>query len=613
MNSAAIYIITDKAQFGPHVSVALRALRAAVDHLVVVADAGIDDAKIAALDAFDPPHQLVRIGDGCLSSGYLAGLDVLAKCPAQLILTGAHAFAPITPIVSLLERAHKMAPDGLFAAYGTRDMRAITDIPTGREALIPSLDFVILSAKVVEGKGFRELWAKGAVIEGSPPHRVERHLAKFLERHTRPIAYAAQMSGFSSAAPAWFEPKRLIQAGAPCIPAGIFSLDPLLHDLCAVDLRAALQEISARAPALFEAINAHTAQTLAPRIRNTITDAYAVLPKQTQLNPRAPSCAPIAVFIHAYYPEMMPELYRLATQIPGRRDLFISTASTKAKEQIEAFLSNAGEHGAQIRIVAQNRGRDMSSLFITFADVALNGRYEIALRLHSKRTPQVQAQVSESFRGHLFENNAASPGYIREILARFDADPKLGLVMPPSVNIGFGALGHGWYSNRAQLEKIAHTLDIDVPLDEHTPLAPFGTMFWFRPKALSAMFAHPWRWRDYNAEPNHIDGGLAHVQERLIGYAVQGAGYNTLQVMTPDQAARNYARLEYKFQLFAGHLASASVIDQHAQICQMGRPAQVRLYSKLAASYARLTARFPALRPLLRPVARRLTALLLSN
>ena len=48
----------------------------------------------------------------------------------------------------------------------------------------------------------------------------------------------------------------------------------------------------------------------------------------------------------------------------------------------------------------------------------------------------------------------------------------------------------------------------------------------------------PWRWEDYNAEPHHIDGGLAHVQERLIGYAVRDRGYRIVTAMTPTAAAR---------------------------------------------------------------------------
>ncbi|MGH1330021.1 MAG: rhamnan synthesis F family protein [Paracoccaceae bacterium] len=610
MNTAAIYIIKERAQFGPHVGLALVALRAAVDQLILVAHHSLTEAEIAQLSA---PDRLIIGAHNTLSRSYGAGINALTGDPAQLILTGAHAYGSIVPIRKLLSQADQCAQGGLFAAYGTRDMRAITEIPIGHEALIPSLDFAIVGKKLRLSAGFQGLWTKGEKFEGPPPHRIEQRLVKLAERRSLPIAYAAKMTGFSGAAPAWFEPKRMIQAGAPCIPAGVFGLDPLLHDLCAVNLRGALQEIGIRAPDLLKAINAHTAKTLPPRIRNTLTDSFAVLPVQSPLEPRAQSRAPIAVFIHAYYPEMMPELYDLAAQIPGAYDLFISTASSKSKAKIEAYLKQVGAQNAEVRIVAQNRGRDMSSLFITFADIALSGRYEIALRLHSKRTPQVQAQVGESFRAHLFENTAASPGYIREILARFDADPMLGLIMPPCVNIGFGALGHGWYGNRAPLEKRAQEVGIDVPLDSHTPLAPYGTMFWFRPEALAVMFSHPWRWSDYNAEPNHIDGGLAHVQERLIGYAVQSAGYSILQVMTPENAARNYARLEYKFQLFAGQLASASVIDQYAQLRQMHRPAKVHLYAKLAAAYAQLTGRFPALRPFLRPVARKLTALLLAR
>ena len=52
-----------------------------------------------------------------------------------------------------------------------------------------------------------------------------------------------------------------------------------------------------------------------------------------------------------------------------------------------------------------------------------------------------------------------------------------------------------------------------------------------------------------NSEPHHVDGGLAHVQERLIGYAVQDQHYRVLTVMTPRLAARYYAKLEYKMHI----------------------------------------------------------------
>ncbi|MFT6452528.1 MAG: hypothetical protein ACJA06_002030, partial [Halocynthiibacter sp.] len=133
MKTAAIYIIKDQAQFGPHVAVALRELCNSVDHLILVAHAAIPAETIAALPADCQPHTLMRLDQSTLSLCYLAGLNALTATPSQIILTGAHAYGPITPINTLLEQAKQLAPDGLFAAYGTRSLRAITDIPSGQE------------------------------------------------------------------------------------------------------------------------------------------------------------------------------------------------------------------------------------------------------------------------------------------------------------------------------------------------------------------------------------------------------------------------------------------------------------------------------------------------
>jgi hypothetical protein len=65
------------------------------------------------------------------------------------------------------------------------------------------------------------------------------------------------------------------------------------------------------------------------------------------------------------------------------------------------------------------------------------------------------------------------------------------------------------------------------------------------------MFRYDWKWEDYNAEPDHIDGGLAHVQERLLCYCAQQQGFRTLAVMSAGQAARNYLKLEYKHQILS--------------------------------------------------------------
>ena len=71
-------------------------------------------------------------------------------------------------------------------------------------------------------------------------------------------------------------------------------------------------------------------------------------------------------------------------------------------------------------------------------------------------------------------------------------------------------------------------------------------MFWFRPAALRKLFAHEWKHADFNPEPNHVDGGLAHGIERTIAYVAQDAGYTTQHICNTSIAAWNYTMMEFK-------------------------------------------------------------------
>lgn len=148
----------------------------------------------------------------------------------------------------------------------------------------------------------------------------------------------------------------------------------------------------------------------------------------------------------------------------------------------------------------------------------------------------------------MLENLAPTKGFAQRILALFAEKPWLGLVVPPVVHISYPTLGSAWFANKARAIEVAKMLRLNVELDETTPVAAYGTMFWFRPAALKKLFAHRWKWEDFNAEPNHSDGGLAHVLERLISYTAQDAGFVTMQTLSEQQASLNYGMLEYKLE-----------------------------------------------------------------
>ena len=615
--AAAIYVIQHRTQGAAHVRLALTELLAIAPRVIVVTETSSLADVQAALADIDPDQRASVIADdrdAAVLSSYRAGLAALARdgqVAGDVILTGYHAFGPIRPDGwrDLHSDADLLAPYWHDASLDVR-LRDRADMPDK----LPYLDVAVLSPALVNDPGFQ------AMMDGLPAFHdywdeVERGLvplARFLRDAGRSIAWAMPEAAMQTADPRHYEVHKLVATGAPCLPVSVLMLDPLIHDLNGIDLRAALDGLRTVNPALYNAVIAFATARVPMRSFNTIADQYEILSPHYPATRAEWGFGRVAVFIHAFYAEMMPEFWAQIEKFPMPAHLFLSTATDENKQAIEAFLDAQGWPAADrtVRVVEQNRGRDMSSLFITFRDVALSGDYDVALRLHSKRTPQVTRQVAEGFKAHLFDNLVHSPGAIRQILDRFDTEPDIGLVIPPVIHVGFGTLGHAWYSNRATVQDLCNRMGLNVPLDADTPVAPYGTMFWFRIDALRPMFEWPWQWEEYNPEPNHVDGGLAHVQERLIGYAVQGSGYRVLSVMSPELAARNYARLEYKMQLFASRLASHHVMDQMAQLNRGAETLNARTDRGLRLLYGRIIGRFPAARAILKPLARRIAPML---
>jgi lipopolysaccharide biosynthesis protein len=259
----------------------------------------------------------------------------------------------------------------------------------------------------------------------------------------------------------------------------------------------------------------------------------------------------------------LEEIFALTDTIPVPYD-FIATTDTKAKKTIieNALAGRDNIRNVIVRVVEQNRGRDMSALFITCRDLFLDDRYSLVCRLHTKKSPQVEAARSNLFKRHMFENLLNSEGYTTNVLDMFHDKPWIGVAVPPLVQISYPTMGHAWFTNREKAEEIKKLLGLKVTFDPDTPVGAYGTMFWFRPRALRKLFAHQWKWTDYTAEPLHVDGGLAHAQERTICYVAQDGGYTTQQIVSSHLAGWNYAMMEYKLQKLSATLPNPDFGDQ---------------------------------------------------
>jgi rhamnosyltransferase len=504
------------------------------------------------------------------------GYDELAKLD-ELLLVNHTFYGPIFP----WDESFAKVPDDCDF-WGLSAHAEVAPNPfTGKGILHYHLNshFIAVRQPMLGSDDFRDYWSRLPTIE-SYTDSILKHEAVFThyfrERGYRHFAIV-EPSDYSLTNPSMFEVDEVIEHRFPALKRRLFFHTPLLHDKLAINLPRALRLIEETSNYDMSLIWENVGRLGEPRIIGTNSAALHIFPEDT--TPEVPECLRVAVCIHAYYVEDLPELLGYAENIPVAYDVIVTTDTAEKKERIEAIIaSHAPGVQFDVRVVAQNRGRDMSALVITCRDVFLADRYDAVCRLHTKRSPQDLAPRSREFKRHLLDNLLVSRGYVTNVLRLFQSNMRVGMVFPPVIHISYPTLGNAWFLNKPGGERVMRELDLRGSLDQDTPMAAFGTMFWFRPAALRKLFARQWKWEEFNAEPHHVDGGLAHILERMMTSICLDAGYSAQQVCTPRNAARMYTSLEYKMQY---SVANQSYKRYAAVVLQSRAPAAYNFVIRL--------------------------------
>lgn len=411
--------------------------------------------------------------------------------------------------------------------------------------------FIAVRQPLLSSQIFRQYWEKMDKIN-TYDESVLKHESRFtsyFEKYGYKWSTYVDLKDYDTPYPVFLNISKSLEERSPILKRRLFFHDPLFLDHHAVDVPRAINFIEKYSDYDTNLIWKNIVRGAEPRILNTNAALTKILPDYRVAERAPPQQVKIALCAHIYYEDMIDELLDAADNLPFPYDLIATTDSLEKKQHIEkAASTRTSISNIIVRLVDQNRGRDMSALFIACRDLFLDDQYDLVLRLHTKKSPQVAAEHSSVFKRHLIENLVGSAPYAESILHHFQENKCLGLAFPPVIHFSYPTLGKAWFKNKEKVQDLCEELNIRVKIDEDTPVAPYGTMFWFRPEALRKLFSHEWQWSDFNKEPYHIDGGLAHALERLIGYAAMDAGYTVHHVMTPTQAAQNYGYLEYKYQ-----------------------------------------------------------------
>lgn len=252
-----------------------------------------------------------------------------------------------------------------------------------------------------------------------------------------------------------------------------------------------------------------------------------------------------ALILHFYFEDLAQYCLRYVSSMPKEADIFVTTGSERKKKLIEETFSVLPNKVEVILI--QNRGRDVSALLVATKKFIMN--YDYVCFVHDKKVTQLKPEtVGTGFSYKCFENLLATSDFVNNVINTFESNPRLGLLTPPPPNHGayYITLGLEWGLNYKVTKKLADKLGITVPIsEEKEPIAPLGTMFWFRPKAMKLLFDQDWEYEDFPPEPNKIDGTLLHGVERIYSYTVQQEGYYPGWVFSDKGAGIEITNLNY--------------------------------------------------------------------
>ncbi|MFT4211432.1 MAG: rhamnan synthesis F family protein [Microbacterium sp.] len=541
-----LYVVwSPRGDLPEYVSIALRALREHVDSVRVIVNGDLDREgrdRLAALG----DDVLYRDNTGFDAWAYKAGLERLGEdldAFDELMLLNDTWYGPVRAFRPVFDRMDVESCD----FWGMTKHAALPVDPfTGRGAFPAHLQtyWVVVRRRMFSSQAWREYWDQLSPVS-TYLDAIRLHETVFTDHFEREGFRAGVAFPGRTDNPSLLEADALIRAGCPLLKRRNLFQWPVFLQHHAVIGQWVVDEACAEGYPR-EVMLTDLVRRSQPRVMHTNLAALeVVVTTGVPSRPRS-SRTRIAALAHVFYPEMTDLLLDRLENLPGGYDLIVTTSDSQKAEKIGRTLNerslSAGR--TEVRVVASNDGRDQSAFYVACDDILSGGEYDLVVKLHSKRTPQDGPTIGGEFRSQQLDNLLGDPDVANVALSLFEADPQLGIVFPPMVHFGYPTLGHAWWANRRAFAELAERLGIAIPVDEESPLAPYGSMFIVRPSALHPLIARRWDYVDFADAGKYRDGGLAHVLERMPAYAAAEVGMTTRTIATSTYVEHSYSALE---------------------------------------------------------------------
>ena len=575
MKRAGIFLFYDpEGKVDDYILGCLGSLQEHMDYLLVVSNSPLDETNRKRLESVSS-EVMERKNVGYDVGAYRDGLRHLGWDHMgdydELVLFNYTFFAPIHPWAGLFERTDKWDTD----FWGITEHDEVRPHPFLPKLVMPrhiQSHWIAVRASLSTTKDWRTYWEDMPPIE-SYNDSIQWHESRFTGyfnalgyRHE--VAY--NVDDYPSANPVFDNANLLLQDGCPILKRRNLFHNPLHLDRFAI-IGADMLEQARAAGYDTDLILSNLARTSKPRDLVTNAGLTWVVPQSASEETYAAAAKQkVLAVAHIFYADMAEEILQRLSVLPKGYYLVATTSNEENQAQIRAVMERYGVEG-EVRVVASNRGRDIGAFLVDCNDVLASGKWDIVVKIHSKKSVQDDYNAAQLFKTHLYDNLLNSRAHVANILAEFAAHPALGMVLAPLPHMGYPTMGHAWFTNREPAQAVAKRLGINVPFDKDMPLATYGSMFIARPQALAKLVNAGFKPENFPVEGGYKDGSLAHVLERLMAYAALSEGFYVRPVLAPKWAEVYYGYLEYKLAAVSSFLPPFT-IDQVPYLKAHGGP-----------------------------------------
>lgn len=575
MKRAGIFLFYDpEGKVDDYILGCLGSLQQHMDYLLVVSNSSLDETNRKRLESVSS-EVMERKNVGYDVGAYRDGLRHLGWDHMgdydELVLFNYTFFAPIHPWAGLFERTDKWDTD----FWGITEHDEVRPHPFLPKLVMPrhiQSHWIAVRSSLSTTKDWRTYWEDMPPIE-SYNDSIQWHESRFTGyfnalgyRHE--VAY--NVDDYPSANPVFDNASLLLQDGCPILKRRNLFHNPLHLDRFAI-IGADMLEQARAAGYDTDLILSNLARTSKPRDLVTNAGLTWVVPQSASEETYAAAAKQkVLAVAHIFYADMAEEILQRLSVLPKGYYLVATTSNEENQAQIRAVMERYGVEG-EVRVVASNRGRDIGAFLVDCNDVLASGKWDIVVKIHSKKSVQDDYNAAQLFKTHLYDNLLNSRAHVANILAEFAAHPSLGMVLAPLPHMGYPTMGHAWFTNREPAQAVAKRLGINVPFDKDMPLATYGSMFIARPQALAKLVNAGFKPENFPVEGGYKDGSLAHVLERLMAYAALSEGFYVRPVLAPKWAEVYYGYLEYKLAAVSSFLPPFT-IDQVPYLKAHGGP-----------------------------------------